>query len=73
MCVTAPRAPKHLSPSQLSSTSHPTDNDAAGAPHGPDLYTMQEQFRETLCADVPIDLANVMYSTHAIKGLSLVG
>jgi pimeloyl-ACP methyl ester carboxylesterase len=58
-------------PSLLSSTSYPTGYDASGAPHGPDLYIMKERFRETFCADVPIDLADIMYSTQ--RPLSLAG
>ncbi len=51
-------------PSMLASTSHPTPYDAPGAPGGPDLYIAKEQFRETFCADVPVDLADVMYATQ---------
>ena len=38
--------------------------DAPGAPQGPDLYIAKEQFRETFCADVPVDVADVMYATQ---------
>jgi pimeloyl-ACP methyl ester carboxylesterase len=31
---------------------------------GPDLYIAKEQFRETFCADVPVDLADVMFATQ---------
>jgi len=51
-------------PSMLSSTSYPTAYDAPGAPQGPDLYIAKEQFRETFCADVPVDLADVMFATQ---------
>jgi pimeloyl-ACP methyl ester carboxylesterase len=51
-------------PSLLASTSYPTSYDAPGAPHGPDLYIGKEQFRETFCADVPVDVADVMYATQ---------
>jgi hypothetical protein len=51
-------------PSMLASTSHPTPYDAPGAPQGPDLYIAKEQFRETFCADVPVDLADVMFATQ---------
>lgn len=51
-------------PSMLSSTSYPTPYDAPGAPQGPDLYIAKEQFRETFCADVPVDLADVMFATQ---------
>jgi pimeloyl-ACP methyl ester carboxylesterase len=51
-------------PSMLASTSYPTPYDAAGAPNGPDLYIRKDQFRETFCADVPVDVAEVMYVTQ---------
>lgn len=51
-------------PSLLAKTSYPTPYDAPGAPHGPDLYIHTEQFRETFCADVPIDVAAVMAATQ---------
>jgi pimeloyl-ACP methyl ester carboxylesterase len=51
-------------PSLLSTTSYPTSYDAPGAPQGPDLYISKEQFRETFCADVPVDVAEVMFTTQ---------
>jgi pimeloyl-ACP methyl ester carboxylesterase len=51
-------------PSMLASASGPTPYDAPGAPQGPDLYITKEQFRETFCADVPVDLADVMFATQ---------
>jgi pimeloyl-ACP methyl ester carboxylesterase len=48
-------------PSLLASTSHPTSYDAPGGPRGSDLFITKEQFRETFCADVPIDVAEVMF------------
>src|ERR1700756_5623710 len=51
-------------PSLLASTSRPTGYDAPGAPQGPDLYITKEQFRETFCADVPFDVAEVMFATQ---------
>ena len=51
-------------PSMLASTSYPTPYDAPGAPSGPDLYIRKDQFRETFCADVPVDVAEVMYATQ---------
>ena len=53
-----------FTPSLLSSTSYPTTYDAAGAPQGPDLYIGREKFRETFCADVPVDTAEVMFATQ---------
>jgi len=51
-------------PALLSSTSHPTNYDAFGSPQGPDLYITKQQFRETFCADVPVDQADTMFSTQ---------
>ena len=53
-----------FSPPLLASTSYPTGYDAPGAPRGPDLYITKERFRETFCADVPVDVAEVMYATQ---------
>src|SRR6201982_1084872 len=53
-----------LSPPLAASTSYPTGYDAPGAPQGPDLYIAKEHFRETFCADVPVDLADVMLVTQ---------
>ena len=51
-------------PSLLSSTSYPTAFDAPGAPQGPDLYINRERFRETFCADAPVDTAEAMFATQ---------
>jgi pimeloyl-ACP methyl ester carboxylesterase len=51
-------------PSLLETTSYPTGYDAPGAPQGPDLYIGKEKFRETFCADVPVDVAEVMFATQ---------
>ena len=51
-------------PSMLASTSVPTPYSAPGAPQGPDLYIDREHFRETFCADVPVDDADVMFATQ---------
>jgi pimeloyl-ACP methyl ester carboxylesterase len=51
-------------PSMLAKTSAPTPYDAPGAPGGPDLYIGREHFRETFCADVPVDVADVMFATQ---------
>ena len=53
-----------FSPSLLASTSYPTGYDAPGAPQGPDLYIAKERFRETFCADVPVDIVEVMFATQ---------
>jgi pimeloyl-ACP methyl ester carboxylesterase len=51
-------------PSLLAKASYPTSYDAPGAPGGPDLYIGENQFRETFCADVPVDVAAVMFATQ---------
>jgi pimeloyl-ACP methyl ester carboxylesterase len=51
-------------PSLLASTSYATAFDAPGAQRGPDLYINRERFRETFCADAPIDTAEVMFATQ---------
>jgi pimeloyl-ACP methyl ester carboxylesterase len=51
-------------PSLLASSSYPTAFDAPGARQGPDLYIGKERFRETFCADAPVDTAEVMFATQ---------
>jgi pimeloyl-ACP methyl ester carboxylesterase len=51
-------------PSLLAKTASPTTYDAPGAAGGPDLYIGKAGFRETFCADVPVDVANVMFATQ---------
>ena len=51
-------------PSLLANTSYPAAFDAPGAPRGPDLYINRERFRETFCADAPVDTAEVMFATQ---------
>ena len=53
-----------LPPPLLAKTAAPTRYDAPGAAGGPDLYVQKEQFRETFCADVPVDMADVMFATQ---------
>ena len=48
----------------VAATVEPTPYDALGASDGPDLFIGEGQFRDTLCADVPVDLAQVMYATQ---------
>ena len=38
--------------------------DAPGAAGGPDLYVHKDGFRETFCADVPVDMADVIFATQ---------
>ncbi|MEV6097199.1 alpha/beta fold hydrolase [Nocardia sp. NPDC051981] len=49
-----------FAPSLLAETARPTPYDAPGAAGGPDLYINAERFRETFCADAPVDLAQIM-------------
>ena len=51
-------------PPLLASNNAPTPYPAPGAAQGPDLYVTKEHFRETFCADVPVDLADVMFATQ---------
>jgi pimeloyl-ACP methyl ester carboxylesterase len=52
-------------PSMLATTAAPTSYPAVGAAGGPDLYIIgREGFRETFCADVPADVADVMFATQ---------
>jgi len=51
-------------PSMLATTSAPTPYPAVGAAEGPDLYISKQGFRETFCADVPVDVADVMFATQ---------
>jgi pimeloyl-ACP methyl ester carboxylesterase len=51
-------------PSMLATTVQPTPYDAPGAASGPDLFIGKEKFRETFCADVPADVADVMFATQ---------
>jgi pimeloyl-ACP methyl ester carboxylesterase len=53
-----------FSPPLLATTSYPTGYDAPGAPQGPDLYITEDRFRETFCADAPVDVAEVMFATQ---------
>jgi len=48
----------------LAATVEPTPYDAPGAAGGPDLLISEEHFRETFCADLPADLAQVMCATQ---------
>ncbi|QAY72167.1 alpha/beta hydrolase [Agromyces protaetiae] len=51
-------------PSLLATTVRPTAYDAPGAAGGPDLLISRDGFRETFCADVPVDLSEVMFATQ---------
>src|SRR6516164_10808923 len=49
-------------PPLLAQTVAPTPYDAPGAAGGPDVYVQKDRFRETFCADVPVDMADVMFA-----------
>jgi pimeloyl-ACP methyl ester carboxylesterase len=51
-------------PPLVLSTSYLTDYDAPGAAGGPELYIQKDRFQETLCADAPSDVAEVMAVTQ---------
>ena len=51
-------------PSMLATAAAPTPYPAVGAAQGPDLYISKEPFRETFCADVPVDVADIMFATQ---------
>lgn len=58
----------------LSTNSRPTSYPAgAGAADGPDLYIDYDLFRETFCADVPVDLAAVMAVTQRPVATAVFG
>src|SRR6516165_8382498 len=49
-------------PPLLATTVAPTPYDAPGAAGGPEVYVQKQQFRETFCADVPVDMADVTFA-----------
>ena len=60
--------------SLLASTARPSAYPAgAGAAGGPDLFIGTEGFRETFCADVPIDVATVMEATQRPLAAAALG
>lgn len=61
-------------PAMLTRTSQPTPYDAHGALGGPELYIRKDDFRETFCADVRVDVAAVMAAAQRPVALSaLIG
>jgi pimeloyl-ACP methyl ester carboxylesterase len=62
-----------FSPPLLASTIRPTPYDAVGAVGGPDLTIDREQFRETFCADVPADVAQVMAASQRPLAAAAIG
>jgi pimeloyl-ACP methyl ester carboxylesterase len=62
-----------FAPPLLASTVRPTPYDALGAVGGPDLLIDRDQFRETFCADVPGDLAEVMAVSQRPLAAAAIG
>ena len=60
-------------PSLLASTIRPTPYDAVGAVGGPELLIDRAQFRETFCADVPVDLAATMAVSQRPLAAAAIG
>jgi pimeloyl-ACP methyl ester carboxylesterase len=60
-------------PPLLATTAAPTPYDAPGAAGGPDLYIRKDGFRETFCADVPVDVADVMFATQRPLAAAALG
>jgi pimeloyl-ACP methyl ester carboxylesterase len=60
-------------PPLLNSTNAPTAYAAVGAAQGPDVYVAKERFRETFCADVPVDMADVMFATQRPLAFAALG
>ncbi|MDX1888869.1 alpha/beta hydrolase [Mycolicibacterium sp. 050158] len=58
----------------LASNARPTGYPAgAGAAEGPDLFISAEGFRETFCADVPVDVATVLAATQRPVAAATLG
>jgi pimeloyl-ACP methyl ester carboxylesterase len=51
-------------PTLLAKSARPTSYDAPGTAGGPDLFIDRELFRDTFCADVPIDQSDVLFATQ---------
>jgi pimeloyl-ACP methyl ester carboxylesterase len=51
-------------PSLLAVNNYATSYDAPGAPQGPELYIKRDKFRETFCADLPVDVAEFMAASQ---------
>ena len=60
-------------PSMLAGTIRPTPFEAIGAVGGPDLVIDRDQFRETFCADVPVDLARIMAVSQRPLAAAAIG
>ncbi len=55
-------------PSLLAVNNYATSYDAPGAPQGPELYIKRDKFRETFCADLPVDVAEFMAASQRQAG-----
>jgi pimeloyl-ACP methyl ester carboxylesterase len=62
-----------FAPPLLASTVRATPHDAIGAVGGPELLIDRDQFRETFCADVPVDLAEVMAVSQRPLAAAAIG
>jgi hypothetical protein len=60
-------------PSLLASTIRPTPYDAVGAVGGPELLIDEVRFRETFCADVPVDMAATMAASQRPLAAAAIG
>lgn len=60
-------------PSLLASTIRPTSYQAVGAVGGPELLIDRDQFRETFCADVPVDPAQIMAVSQRPLAAAAIG
>ena len=60
-------------PPLLASSIRPTPYDAVGAVGGPDLMIDTAQFRETFCADSPVDLAATMAVSQRPLAAAAIG
>jgi pimeloyl-ACP methyl ester carboxylesterase len=60
-------------PPLLASTIRPTPYDAVGAVGGPELVIDKSQFRETFCADVPVDVAAIMAVSQRPLAAAAIG
>jgi pimeloyl-ACP methyl ester carboxylesterase len=51
-------------PTMLAQSARPSSYPAPGAVGGPDLFIDHALFRETFCADVPVDQSEVLFATQ---------
>ncbi|MDN5767777.1 MAG: alpha/beta hydrolase [Humibacillus sp.] len=53
-----------FAPTMLAQSARPTPYEATGADGGPDLLIDHQLFRQTFCADVPVDLSEILFATQ---------